>query len=87
MALVGRDRCIDHHKIDIDLQALIRNLAGEKGRCANRDRSEDNEAFHSARSIPQGGPMVISGGGLHAHMDIAPAGLCAFDNRQSPSIG
>jgi len=32
MACVGRDSCIDHYKIDIDLQALTRNLAGEKGR-------------------------------------------------------
>ena len=72
MAFTGRDRCIDHHKIDIDLQALARILAGEKRCRANKEHTEDNEAFHDARSIPEGGPIVIFGGDrLRAYMDIA----------------
>ena len=59
--------------MDIDLQALTRNLAGEKRRCAKQRRREDNEVFHGARSSPQKeAPIVIFGGdGLRAHMDIA----------------
>jgi len=72
MAFVGRDGSIDHYKVDIDLQALTRNLAGEKGRCANKERSEDKEAFHDARSIPQGCPIVILGtDAVCAYVDIA----------------
>jgi hypothetical protein len=61
---------------------LTRNLAGKKGRCANKERSEDNEAFHG---IPQRSPIVIFGG-LRADMDIRASGIVCFDNRQSPTV-